>query len=82
MSTFGMMVKTWLTGSERPGLRRRALTWRSVISESLDKSTVSTGGKSGDSGEFGVVFFMPELLARFKKAPVSCAQAGLVGGYT
>lgn len=70
MSAFGTMVKKWLTGSGRSGLRRRALTRRSMISESLDKSTVSSVGRFGDSGEFGLVFFMAKLLARFEKVPV------------
>ncbi|MNY40915.1 hypothetical protein D3C86_1756920 [compost metagenome] len=63
VSTFGTMVNTWLTGSGRSGLRRRALTRRSVISESLDNSMWSSGGRSVDGGGFEVVFFMMELPA-------------------
>ncbi|MNG36727.1 hypothetical protein D3C84_1238570 [compost metagenome] len=63
---FGMMVKTWLTGSGRFGLRRRALTRGSVISESLEISIGSKVDRSGDCGELGAVFFMSELLAELK----------------
>ncbi len=53
-------MKTWLTGSGRSGLRRRALTRRSVISESLGKSMVLSVGRSDDCGELGSSFFIME----------------------
>lgn len=63
VSTSGTMVNTWLTGSGCFGLRRRALTRGSVISESLEISTVS---KAEGSGELWVGFFMAVLLAKVK----------------
>lgn len=63
----GTMANTWLTGSGRSGLRSRALTRRSVISESLDSSTKSAGGRSGDCEGLGVVFFIMVLPAGFKE---------------
>lgn len=68
MSTSGRMVKTWLTGSGRFGLRRRALTRGSVISDSLDISIVSKAEVSGDFEELGLDFVMRELLARLINA--------------
>lgn len=63
---FGMMVNTWLTGSGRFGLRRRALTRGSVISERLDISIGSKVDGSGDCRELGAVFFILELHASLK----------------
>jgi hypothetical protein len=48
-------------------LRKRALTVRSVVSESLDRSADE---KSADSGEVGLFFFMMMLPARVKKVPI------------
>lgn len=70
VSTSGTMVNTWLTGSGCFGLRSRALTRGSVISESLEISTVS---KTEGSGELWVVFFMAVLLAE-SEVRVPCRQ--------
>ena len=63
----GRMVKTWLTGSRRRGLRRRALTRGSVMSESLDNSGVSDAKSGEASGGLGVVFFTMKFLTLFRE---------------
>jgi hypothetical protein len=73
------MLNTWLTGSGRFGLRRRALTVRSVVSESLARSADEM---SADSGEVGLFFFMMMLPARFKKVPAQLFEMELVGHCT
>lgn len=80
MSAFGTMVKTWLTGSGRPGLRKRALTRRSVISESLGKSTVLSDDGFCESEGVGGIFFILEFPSRFKKPLTPCSKPRLVGG--
>lgn len=60
-------MKTWLTGSGRSGLRRRALTRRSVISESLGKSTVLSVDGFGEFEGVGGIFFILEFPSKFKK---------------
>lgn len=80
MSAVGTMVKTWLTGSGRPGLRKRALTRRSVISESLDVSTVSSVGRSGDCGESGLSFFIMEFPSSLKNGNPNQEWSAAIAG--